>query len=240
MILYPAIDLKDGKCVRLLRGDMQQATVFSDSPAEQALAFQNAGFKWLHVVDLDGAMKGESASGYEIRSILEEVTIPVQLGGGIRNLHTSGEWLEAGVSRVILGTIAHRDPELVREACRQFAGCIAVGIDARQGKVAVEGWARTSEQKALDLAKQLEDAGVSTIIYTDINRDGMMQGANIEETVAFAEALSVPVIASGGITTLKDIETYRSYKSFGIEGVIIGRALYEGTIDPSDALSLVA
>jgi len=238
MILYPAIDLKDGNCVRLLRGEMDKATVFSQSPADQAAAFEEAGFEWLHIVDLNGAFEGKPVNDAAVKAILNRVKIPVQLGGGIRDIDMIATWLETGVSRVILGTTALRNPLLVKEACRLFPGQIAVGIDAKNGKVAVEGWAETSNQDAADLAIKFEDVGVSTIIYTDIARDGAMQGPNIEETVKFAYQLTTPVIASGGISSLDDIKHYKAAEPSGIEGCILGRALYEGKIKADEALGL--
>lgn len=238
MILYPAIDLKDGMCVRLLRGDMQQATVFDHSPAEQAKLFEQAGFNWLHVVDLDGAFAGKPLNEKAVRAILSAIDIPLQLGGGIRTMEQIAHWLELGISRVILGTVALKNPLLIKEACRQFPGQIAVGIDAKGGRVAVEGWAEISDQPALEMARRFEDAGVAVIIYTDIDRDGAMQGPNVEETVKLAENVSTPVIASGGISSLGDIKRYRKHEADGIEGVIIGRALYDGTIVAKEALAL--
>lgn len=239
MIIYPAIDLKDGNCVRLLRGDIDKATVFSESPAEQAKSFEAAGFRWLHLVDLNGAFEGKPVNGKAVKAILENVTIPVQLGGGIRNMETIETWLEAGVSRVILGTLAARNPAVIREACRLFPNQIAVGIDARGGKVAVEGWAETSHLEAKDLALKFEDAGVAAIIYTDISRDGAMEGPNIVESVALAEALSTPVILSGGVSKLEDLKQIKAEEGCGIEGVIIGRALYDGTVKPAEALAVM-
>ena len=238
MILYPAIDLKDGNCVRLLRGDMDKATVFSGSPADQAALFEESGFEWLHLVDLNGAFEGKPVNASAVKSILARVNMPVQLGGGIRNMQMISDWIEAGISRVILGTIALKNPQLVKEACRLFPGQIAVGIDAKDGFVAVAGWAEISDKKAIDLAKQFEDAGVAAIIYTDISKDGAMGGPNVEETVALAEQISVPVIASGGISNVADIALYKAQEMMGIEGVIIGRALYEGAIDAKEALKL--
>jgi phosphoribosylformimino-5-aminoimidazole carboxamide ribotide isomerase len=239
MILYPAIDLKDGKCVRLLRGEMDKATVFSESPADQAAVFENAGFSWLHIVDLNGAFEGRPVNESAVKSILARVkNMQVQLGGGIRNMQMIGDWLNAGVSRVILGTAALRNPLLVKEACRQFPGQIAVGIDAKGGRVAINGWAEVSDQLATDFAKKLEDMGVAAIIYTDINRDGAMEGPNVEETVRLAEEITTPVIASGGMSTLDDIRRYKDVEASGIEGIIIGRALYDGAIKPADALKL--
>jgi phosphoribosylformimino-5-aminoimidazole carboxamide ribotide isomerase len=238
MILYPAIDLKDGKCVRLLRGEMDKATVFSESPASQAAAFEKSGFSWLHIVDLNGAFEGKPVNESAVKAILAKVKMPVQLGGGIRDMNMIARWLEDGVSRVILGTVALRNPVLVKEACRLFPGQVAVGIDAKGGKVAVSGWAELSDQQAVDLAKKFEDVGVCAIIYTDISRDGAMQGPNFEETAKLAEAITTPVIASGGISSIDDIKRYKEYMNRGIEGCILGRALYEGAIRPEDALKL--
>ncbi|MBY0407029.1 MAG: 1-(5-phosphoribosyl)-5-[(5-phosphoribosylamino)methylideneamino]imidazole-4-carboxamide isomerase [Rickettsiales bacterium] len=238
MILYPAIDLKDGKCVRLLRGEMDKATVFSDSPANQAAVFETQGFEWLHIVDLNGAFEGKPVNESAVKSILSRVKMPVQLGGGIRDMNMIAGWLEAGVSRVILGTIALRNPHLVKEACRLFPGQIAVGIDAKAGFVAINGWAEVSDQKAVDLGKKFEDAGVAAIIYTDIARDGAMQGPNVEETLNLAESLTTPVIASGGISSIEDIRRYQQLCTMGIEGCILGRALYEGAINPAEALAV--
>jgi len=237
MILYPAIDLKDGKCVRLLRGDMGKATEFANAPADQAKIFETAGFEWLHVVDLNGAFEGRPVNESAVKSILKNVKMPVQLGGGIRNLLMIEAWLSIGISRVILGTIALRNPPLVKEACRLFPGQIAVGIDAKESRVAVEGWAEVSDMQAVDLAKKFEDAGVTAIIYTDIARDGAMQGSNVEETVRLAEQISTPVIASGGVSSLADIKNYKAAEDAGIDGVIIGRALYDGAINPKEALA---
>lgn len=238
MILYPAIDLKDGACVRLLRGDMDKATVFENTPADQAELFEKEGFSWLHLVDLNGAFEGKPVNGQAVKAILSRVKLPVQLGGGIRTLEMIDTWLTAGVSRVILGTIALRNPVLVKEACRVFPGQVAVGIDAMGGKVAVSGWADVSDMQAVELAKRFEDAGAAAIIYTDINRDGAMQGANVEETVALAQAITTPVIASGGVTGLADLKAYKAAEQAGVEGVIIGRALYDGAIIPKEALKL--
>ncbi|TNE39931.1 MAG: 1-(5-phosphoribosyl)-5-[(5-phosphoribosylamino)methylideneamino]imidazole-4-carboxamide isomerase [Alphaproteobacteria bacterium] len=238
MNLYPAIDLKDGNCVRLLRGEMSAATVFNDDPAAQAEAFRAAGFERLHLVDLNGAFEGRPVNAKAVEAILAATDVPVQLGGGIRDLATIEAWLDRGLSRVILGTIALRDPEIVKAACKAFPGHIAVGIDARDGRVAVEGWAETSETTALDLARKFEDAGVEAIIYTDIDRDGALQGVNVEATEALARAVSLPVIASGGVASITDIERLLDVEESGIEGVIIGRALYDGWIDPAAALRL--
>lgn len=239
MILYPAIDLKNGQCVRLLRGDMDKATVFSQVPADQAEAFEKAGFAWLHIVDLNGAFEGRPVNEAAVKAILSRVkTMQVQLGGGIRNMQMIDDWLSAGVARVILGTVALRNPLLVKEACRTFPGQVAVGIDAKAGKVAVNGWAEVSDQSATELAKKFEDAGAAAVIYTDINRDGAMEGPNIEETVKLAESITTPVIASGGMASLDDVRRYKEVESSGINGVIIGRALYDGAIKPEDALKL--
>jgi phosphoribosylformimino-5-aminoimidazole carboxamide ribotide isomerase len=238
MILYPAIDLKDGKCVRLLRGEMDKATVFSDSPANQAEVFEKAGFEWLHIVDLNGAFEGKPVNEAAVKSILSRISIPAQLGGGIRSMAMIDTWLSAGISRVILGTAALRNPQLVKEACRQFPGQIAVGIDAKAGKVAVSGWAEVSDMQAVDLAKRFEDVGVAAIIYTDIARDGAMEGPNVEETARLAEQITTPVIASGGISNVGDLVRLKEHQDIGIEGAIIGRALYDGAIKPQEALKL--
>jgi phosphoribosylformimino-5-aminoimidazole carboxamide ribotide isomerase len=240
VILFPAIDLKGGQCVRLLKGDMRSATVFNDDPAGQARAFESQGFRWIHVVDLDGAIAGKPVNASAVESILRAVAIPVQLGGGIRDAASIEHWLERGVRRVVLGTAALRNPELVREACRAWPGSIAVGLDARGGKLAVEGWAHTSEVSALDLALRVEDAGVTAIIYTDIERDGALGGINVEATAALAKRLETPVIASGGLASLDDIRALQRHESDGIEGVICGRALYDGRIEPKAALALTA
>jgi phosphoribosylformimino-5-aminoimidazole carboxamide ribotide isomerase len=240
MILFPAIDLKDGACVRLKLGDMNEATVFNLDPAAQAAEFQAQGFEWLHLVDLNGAFAGKPVNGMAVEAILKAVKLPVQLGGGIRDLATIETWLEKGITRLILGTIAVRDPALVREACRLFPGKIAVGIDARGGKVAVEGWAETSELGVIDLARQFEDAGVAAIIYTDIDRDGVLKGLNMEGTLALARATSIPVIASGGLASMADIERLIKPDAQILEGAITGRALYDGRLDPKAALGLLA
>lgn len=239
MNLYPAIDLKDGNCVRLLHGEMDKATVFSNSPGSQAKAFAEAGFERLHVVDLNGAFAGRPVNKEAVEAILANTRVPVQLGGGIRDMDTIHLWLEAGISRVILGTAALRNPQLVLDACVAFPGQIAVGIDARGGMVAVEGWAETSDISALDLARKFEDAGVAALIYTDIGRDGAMKGPNFEETVALAKAVDIPVILSGGMSSLDDVKTLCSYADSGIEGAILGRALYDGAINPAQAIQLV-
>jgi phosphoribosylformimino-5-aminoimidazole carboxamide ribotide isomerase len=236
MILYPAIDLKDGRCVRLVRGDMDQATVFSDDPAGQAGAFREAGAPWLHIVDLDGAFAGAPMNADAVKAIIDSVDIPVQLGGGIRDLSTIENWLDRGVARVILGTVAVKDPDLVVAACDRWPGRIAVGIDARGGKVAVEGWAENTGIEAVSLALRFADAGVAAIIHTDIDRDGVLEGANVQATAALAKAVPVPVIASGGISSLDDIRVLAAEKS--IAGAIVGRALYDGRIVLAEALEL--
>ena len=234
MILYPAIDLKDGKCVRLLRGDMQAATVFGEDPAAQAAAFQAAGCDWLHLVDLNGAFAGTPVNAAAVEAILARVTVPAQLGGGIRDMATIATWLEQGLARVILGTVAVENPGLVRQAAREFPGKVAVGIDARKGFVATKGWATETDVQATDLARRFEDAGVAAIIYTDIDRDGAMQGPNIAATEALARAVSIPVIASGGVSSMADLLALRD--SGVIAGAISGRALYDGAIDLAQAL----
>jgi phosphoribosylformimino-5-aminoimidazole carboxamide ribotide isomerase len=240
MIVFPAIDLKDGVCVRLLRGDMGRATVFNTDPAAQARDFAAAGFEWLHCVDLNGAVEGRPVNAGAVDAILAAAKVKVQLGGGMRDLATVERWLGAGVARVILSTVALEQPEMVKDACRRWPGRIAVGIDARGGLVAVEGWTRTSTTKALDLALRFEDAGVACIIYTDIGRDGAMVGANIEATVDLAFALTTPVIASGGVASIADIVELKTHEAAGIAGVICGRALYDGRIDPAEALRVAA
>jgi phosphoribosylformimino-5-aminoimidazole carboxamide ribotide isomerase len=239
LILYPAIDLKDGRCVRLLRGDMAAATVFDAAPADQARHFERAGFRWLHLVDLNGAFEGHPVNSEAVEAILAASDIPAQLGGGIRDAATIDYWLDHGVRRVILGTAAVSQPELVRAACKRHPGRIAVGIDARKGTVAVEGWAKSSTIRALDLALRFEDAGAAAIIYTDIDRDGALGGVNVEATADLAFALTTPVIASGGVASLHDLRLLKSVESTGIEGVIVGRALYDGRIDPATALALL-
>ena len=240
MILFPAIDLKNGQCVRLKLGDMAQATVFNDDPAAQAKTFETQGFRYLHIVDLDGAFSGKPENAGAVDAILKTLTIPAQLGGGIRDLATIEAWLAKGIRRVILGTVAVRNPILVREACAKFPGRVAVGIDAKGGKVAVEGWAETSELTALELAKRFEDAGVSALIYTDIDRDGVLMGLNLPATVALACAVRIPVIASGGLASLQDIHDLLKPENAGLEGAITGRALYDGRLDPKAALDLIA
>lgn len=239
MILFPAIDLKDGQCVRLKLGDMDQATVFNDDPGAQAKSFEDQGFEWLHVVDLNGAFAGESVNGAAVDAILSSTSNPVQLGGGIRTLDHIETWLSKGITRVILGTVAVRDPGLVKEACRRFPEKIAVGIDAKGGYVAVEGWAETSELTAVALARQFEDAGVSAIIYTDIDRDGVLKGLNIPSTLDLANAVSIPVIASGGLASIEDIHRLLKPDCAILEGAISGRALYDGRLDPAETMSLI-
>lgn len=240
MILFPAIDLKNGQCVRLRQGDMDRATVFNDDPAAQAAAFEAQGFQWLHVVDLDGAFAGKPMNAAAVEAILARVAFPVQLGGGIRDMKTVAGWLEKGIARVIIGTAAVRDPGFVREAAKAFPGQVAVGIDARDGFVAVEGWAETSALAADDLGRRFEDAGVAAIVYTDIARDGMLQGVNWEGTIALANALTIPVIASGGLASMADIERLCTPDAAILEGAITGRALYDGRIDPAQALARLA
>jgi len=239
MILFPAIDLKDGQCVRLKLGDMEQATVYNTDPGAQAKAFEDQGFEWLHVVDLNGAFAGTSVNGAAVDAILKATKNPVQLGGGIRSLEHIENWLDRGLSRVILGTVAVRDPALVIEACKRFPGKIAVGIDAKGGKVAVEGWVEASELGVIELAKKFEGAGVSAIIYTDIDRDGILTGINWESTLSLADAVSIPVIASGGLASMNDIRRMLEPDAAKLEGAITGRALYDGRIDPAEALVLI-
>lgn len=239
MILFPAIDLKDGQCVRLVQGDMGRATVFSDTPAQQAKVFESQGFEWLHLVDLNGAFEGKPVNGAAVEDILKTVSLPAQLGGGIRSLAQIEAWLDKGIARVILGTAALRDPDLVKEACKKWPGKIAVGIDAKDGFVAVEGWAEVSDIQALDLAKQFEDAGVAAIIYTDIARDGAMLGMNVDGTAELANSVGIPIIASGGVTNLDDLHALKAAKAPGIVGVISGRAIYDGRLDPAEALALL-
>jgi len=240
VILFPAIDLKNGQCVRLKQGDMDQATVFNDDPAAQGAAFEAQGFRWLHVVDLDGAFAGKPMNAAAVEAILARVTFPVQLGGGIRDMKTVEGWLSKGIRRVIIGTAAVRDPGFVREAAKAFPGQVAVGIDARDGYVAVEGWAETSTLAAADLGRRFEDAGVAAIVYTDIARDGMLQGINWDGTIALAKALTIPVIASGGLASMADIERMMAPDAAILEGAITGRALYDGRIDPAAALERLA
>ena len=239
MILFPAIDLKDGECVRLVRGDMQQAIVFNADPAAQAQEFESLGFEWLHLVDLNGAFEGKPINASAVDSVLKAIKMPVQLGGGIRNMETIETWLSKGVARVILGTAALQNPELVKEACKKFPGKIAVGIDAREGYVAVQGWAEATRVKALDLALKFEECGVAAIIYTDINRDGALQGVNVEGTANLAQHLTTPVIASGGVSTMQDLIELKEEEHTGICGVIAGRAIYDGRIQIAQALEML-
>ena len=238
MILYPAIDLKDGNCVRLYKGEMDQATVFNDNPAAQARAFQDAGCEWLHLVDLNGAFAGEPVNGGAVEAILHATSVPAQLGGGIRDMATIEAWLTKGLARVILGTVAVENPDLVREAARAFPGQVAVGIDARNGRVATKGWAEETDVMVTDLARSFEDAGVAAIIYTDINRDGAMQGPNVQATADLANAVSIPVSASGGVSSLDDLRALKSSRA-ALNGAISGRALYDGAIDLAEALSVL-
>jgi phosphoribosylformimino-5-aminoimidazole carboxamide ribotide isomerase len=239
VILFPAIDLKDGQCVRLEQGDMARATVFNLDPAAQARAFAGQGFEYLHVVDLDGAFAGKPVNAQAVERMLQAVTIPVQLGGGIRDLQTVQAWLDKGIARVIIGTAAVRDPALVKQAAKAFPGRVAVGLDARDGKVAVEGWAETSQVTALEIARRFEDAGVAAIIFTDIARDGLLKGLNLDATIALAESISVPVIASGGLASIEDVKGLLAQRARKLAGAIAGRALYDGRLDPAAALALV-
>jgi phosphoribosylformimino-5-aminoimidazole carboxamide ribotide isomerase len=239
VILFPAIDLKDGQCVRLEQGDMARATVFNLDPASQAAKFAAQGFEYIHVVDLDGAFAGKPMNTHAVEAMLAAVTIPVQLGGGIRDLKTIEAWLSKGVARVIIGTAAVRDPELVKSAARKFPNRVAVGLDARDGKVAVEGWAETSEVKALEIAGRFEDAGVAAIIFTDIARDGLLKGLNLDATVALAERISIPIIASGGLASIDDVKALLQPRAKKLAGAIVGRALYDGRLDAEAALRLV-
>jgi phosphoribosylformimino-5-aminoimidazole carboxamide ribotide isomerase len=239
VILFPAIDLKNGQCVRLEQGDMARATVFNLDPSAQARAFAAQGFEYLHVVDLDGAFAGKPVNAQAVEGMLKAVTMPVQLGGGIRDLATVEAWLSKGVARVIIGTAAVRDPELVKNAAKQFPGRVAVGLDARDGKVAVQGWAETSEVTALEIAQRFEDAGVAAIIFTDIARDGLLKGLNIDATIALAESISIPVIASGGFASIEDVKALLLPRAKKLAGAIAGRALYDGRLDAAAALALI-
>ena len=239
MILFPAIDLKNGQCVRLKLGDMEQATVFSDNPAAQAKNFEDQGFEWLHLVDLNGAFEGRPVNGKAVEEILRAISIPVQLGGGIRDLATIEHWLSRGITRVILGTVALRNPDIVREACKEFPGEIVVGIDAKAGHVAVEGWGESSTLTAIELGKRFADAGVTAIVFTDIDRDGILKGINFEKTLELANSVNIPVIASGGLASIKDIERLLEPDCAILEGVISGRAIYDGRLDSRAALKLI-
>jgi phosphoribosylformimino-5-aminoimidazole carboxamide ribotide isomerase len=239
VILFPAIDLKNGQCVRLEQGDMARATVFNLDPAAQAASFAAQGFEYLHVVDLDGAFAGKPVNAHAVEAMLAKVAMPVQLGGGIRDVKTVEAWLEKGITRVIIGTAAVRDPELVKSAAKKFPGRVAVGLDARDGKVAVEGWAATSEVTVLDIARRFEDAGVAAIIFTDIARDGLLKGLNLDATVALADCISIPVIASGGFASMDDVKALLTPRAKKLAGAIVGRALYDGRLDPAAALALV-
>jgi phosphoribosylformimino-5-aminoimidazole carboxamide ribotide isomerase len=240
VILFPAIDLKNGQCVRLQQGDMARATVFNLDPAAQAATFERQGFAYLHIVDLDGAFAGKPQNAQAVEAILKVVKMPVQLGGGIRDMATLEAWLEKGIARVIIGTAAVRDPAFVKEAAKKYPGRVAVGLDARDGKVAVEGWAETSTVTALEIAQRFEDAGVAAIIFTDIARDGLLKGLNLDATIALADSISIPVIASGGLASIDDVKALLTPRASRLEGAISGRALYDGRIDPAEALALIA
>ncbi len=239
MILFPAIDLKGGQCVRLEQGDMARVTVFNTDPAAQARAFERQGFEYLHVVDLDGAFAGKPVNASAVDVLLKAVKMPVQLGGGIRDLATVEAWLSRGIRRVIIGTAAVRDPQLVKAAAKRFPGRVAVGLDARDGKVAVQGWAESSEMTALDIARRFEDAGIAAIIFTDIARDGLLRGLNLDATIALANSISVPVIASGGLASLADVKALLEPRAKKLEGAISGRALYDGRLDAAEAIALI-
>jgi phosphoribosylformimino-5-aminoimidazole carboxamide ribotide isomerase len=239
VILFPAIDLKNGACVRLEQGDMARATVFNTDPAAQARSFETQGFEYLHVVDLDGAFAGKPMNARAVEGMLAAVKMPIQLGGGIRDLKTVEAWLAKGIARVIIGTAAVRDPALVKAAAKRFPGRVAVGLDARDGKVAVEGWAETSEVTALDIARRFEDAGVAAIVFTDIARDGLLKGLNLDATVALADRISIPVIASGGLASLDDVKALLMPRAAKLAGAISGRALYDGRLDPVAAMALI-
>jgi len=239
MILFPAIDLKDGQCVRLKLGDMAQATLFNDNPAAQAKSFEAQGFEWLHLVDLNGAFEGRPVNGNAVEEILKAISIPVQLGGGIRDLATIEHWLSRGVTRVILGTIALRNPEIVRDSCKKLPGKIVVGIDAKAGRVAVEGWGESSSLNAIELARRFQDAGVAAIVFTDIDRDGILQGINFEKTLELASSVNIPVIASGGLASIKDVQRLLEPDCAILEGAISGRAIYDGRLDSKEALALI-
>ncbi len=238
MIIFPAIDLKDGNCVRLQKGEMDRVTVFNDNPAQQALKFQQQGFKWLHVVDLNGAFAGRPVNIGPVQEIIKSVTIPLQLGGGIRDIATIEHWLEAGVTRVILGTIALRNPGIVIEACKKFPGKILVGVDGKGGKVAVEGWAETSDISVITLAQKFADIGVAAVLYTDVERDGMLQGIDLSGTKLLAASVNIPIIASGGVAGIADIKAVKAIADKGVCGVVVGRALYDGKINIAEALKI--
>ena len=239
MIFFPAIDLKDMKCVRLVQGDMEKETVFNEDPSDQAKIFADAGAGWLHVVDLNGAVGGHRVNAIAVTKILESTDLMVQLGGGIRHMKAVDFWLERGVKRIVLGTAAVKNPDFVKEACLDYPGHVAVGIDAKKGIVAVEGWTESTEMKALDVARRFEDSGVSVIIYTDIDRDGTMEGPNIEATMELANAVKVPVIAAGGVSTMADLEALKAAGENLLQGIIVGRALYEERIDPAAAVKFL-
>lgn len=238
MIIYPAIDLKDGRCVRLYKGDMNAETVYNDNPAAQAMDFARAGFSWLHIVDLNGAVEGKPVNKEAVQNILEAVDLPVQLGGGIRSLQQIEDWLNAGISRVILGTIAVKNPDLMIEACEKFPAQIVLGLDAYGDDVATEGWVEKSGRPMLDLVREYEECGLEAIIYTDINRDGTGEGLNMANTIKLAQNISVPVIASGGVGSLKDVQNVRDAETYGVTGMIIGKALYDGRVNSSEALQV--
>lgn len=239
MILFPAIDLKNGQCVRLKLGDMEQATIFNDNPAAQAKSFEDQGFEWLHLVDLNGAFEGRPVNGKAVEEVLQAISIPVQLGGGIRDLATIEHWLSRGITRVILGTIALRNPDIVREACKEFPGEIVVGIDAKAGHVAVEGWGESSSLTAIELGKRFADVGVTAIVFTDIDRDGILKGINFEKTLELANSVNIPVIASGGLASIEDVERLLEPDCAILEGAISGRAIYDGRLDSKAALKLI-
>ena len=239
VILFPAVDLKNGQCVRLEQGDMARATVFNLDPADQARSFAEQGFEFLHVVDLDGAFAGKPVNAQAVESMLASIKMPVQLGGGIRDLATIEAWLSKGITRVIIGTAAVRDPPFVKQAARDYPGRVAVGLDARDGKVAVQGWAQSSDLSALEIAKRFEDAGVAAIIYTDISRDGLLTGLNLDATIALAEAVSIPVIASGGLASIEDVKQLIAPRAHKLAGAIAGRALYDGRLDATQALRMI-